>query len=183
MDLQFELRQAPFVRICLLFISGIFIGRLSGVNYLKTGIVISVVFFILLLLLVIIFKKKLYSGLLICLIIFFSGYLEYFQHITKTLLPETSVEYNGIITGHMMRKEKTYQTECRLFRSDDKIFCRMMNGKVRLYLAPDSLEKLPEIGDSIRFTASFTPIRNAGIQKSLILPDMFHTTIFTIPHS
>jgi competence protein ComEC len=165
MDTKLELRQAPFVRICLVFISGIYICRLLSADYLQLFISFSAVLFSLIAISIYLLKKKIYTAFLICILIFYSGIFACSQFTVPGQLTEELAEYGGIVSQPLIPKEKTLQVDCRLYFKNKRTYARVSKEQVRLYLAPDSTIRIPEIGDTIKFLAQFTPIRNAGNPK------------------
>jgi competence protein ComEC len=165
MESQLDLRQYPFVRVCLFYIIGIFIANVFLLEY-STVIWISLLSFFTGIVLLRITSKngsqKSYQGIFIGLIIFLLGFISYQQSATITSLPTAGCEYGGIVANPVIRKEKSLQVDCKLYRIGGHESHTSLTEKVRLYLSPDSAGCYPEIGDSIRFAGRLARIKNAG---------------------
>ncbi|MDL2262741.1 competence protein ComEC family protein [Bacteroidales bacterium OttesenSCG-928-I21] len=165
-SLSEEIKKYPFVRLILPLVFGISVSL-----FFYIPIIISVLFLVISIILFLVFSlHKSYSnqiipGILINLILFFSG-IFLTQYKVETAKTIRLTNDNGLIIGEIYENPKISENYISL-----KIAIQAINhnknwiatsGRTLLYVEKDSLAEFLKIGDLIVFSPEFSEISNKG---------------------
>jgi len=132
--------------ICMLLFCGVFLTALSGLLILWKNT--SMRYF--------------FQGMLIYVVFVFAGSYNCRLFQRHHEVPDEFVRYRGIVISSSVIKDRSIQLDCNIvsmvFHDQNIVF----HEKVRLYLEPDSMQIITDIGDSVFFQGRLTKIQNPG---------------------
>ena len=168
MDIYYELRKIPFVRLLIPFIAGILlqfytkyvISEITGVIVIMTGLTYIFInrftgYFK-------IYKVRWISGTLIYIFILLAGFtvasIRNSTNQCEKIPLNAPIEFAGVVWEEPEIKNTSVSTIVKLqgYYDDNEYF--PLNYKVQVYFSKDSLTNIPEYGDLILFRSRLSEI-------------------------